>query len=188
MHECQHSRLLWFRFGLPRAAGTQHFSEALEDAMELNAMSLRPLIRKVSVCMGRRIEFQKWTHFQASSSYGNDACKLYLGNPMHRKWSLSQSFQIAPTTCMQLGTVTRKSVLPKKWSPKPILAAKNGPPGPPLVAKNGPISPKLVLAGPNLVTKISPRDHFWKLKVVPWTSLGCYEWSCFPILTAEKAE
>ena len=53
MVECHHSR---FRFGLPRAAGTQHFSEALEDAMELNAMSLRPLIRKVSVCMGRRIE------------------------------------------------------------------------------------------------------------------------------------
>ena len=62
MVECHHSRLLWFRFGLPHAAGTQHFSEALEEAMELSAMSLRPLIRKV----GRWIEFQKWNPFQVS--------------------------------------------------------------------------------------------------------------------------
>ena len=139
MVECHHSRLLWFRFGLPRAAGTQHFSEALEDAMELNAMSLRPLIRKVSVCMGRRIEFQKWTYFQASSFYGNDACKLYLGNPMHRKWSLSQLFQIAPTTCMQLGIVTQKSVLPKSGPPDRFW-----------------------------LPKVVPPDHFWLPKMVPF--------------------
>ena len=149
MVECHHSRLLWFKFGLPRAAGTQHFSEALEDAMELNAMSLRPLIRKVSVRMGRRIEFQKWTYFQASSSYGNDACKLYLGNPMRRKRSLSQSFQIAPTTCMQLGTVTRKSVL-----------SKSGPPDQ--------FQPKMVPFCQNW----SQQDQIWQLKSVQGTTFG----------------
>ena len=69
MVECHHSRLLWFRFGLPRAAGTQHFSEALEEAMELSAMSLRPLIRKVGVhFIGRWIEFQKMEPFPSTVS------------------------------------------------------------------------------------------------------------------------
>ena len=58
-------------------------------------------------------------------------------------------------------------------------------PGPILVAKSGLILPKLA---PNLATKIGPGDHFWQSKVVPRNSLGCYEWSCFPILTAEKAK
>ena len=75
-----------------------------------------------------------------------------------------------------------------KVVPRLILAAKNGPLGPLLAAKNGPILPKLVLAGPNMAIKIDPGDHFWQPKVVPRTSLSCYEWSCFPILTAEKVE
>ena len=74
-----------------------------------------------------------------------------------------------------------------KWPPGPILTAKNGPPGSHLLAKMVPW-PKLVLAGPNLATKIGPQDHIWQPKVVPQTSLGGYEWSYFPILTAQKAE
>ena len=60
----------------------------------------------------------------------------------------------------------------QKWSPGPILVAKNGHPGPLLVAKNGPILPKLVLAGPNLATKIGPGNHFWQPKVVPLDQFG----------------
>ena len=54
----------------------------------------------------------------------------------------------------------------QKWSPRPILAAKNGPPGPLLVAKNGPFLPKLVLGGPNLATKIGLGDQFGLLRMV----------------------
>ena len=85
------------------------------------------------------------------------------------------------------GTYHAKINSTQKWSPRPILVAKNAPPRPLLVAKNGPFFPKLVLVGPNLVTKVSLGDHFSQPKVVPWTRLGCYEWSCFLMLTAEKA-
>ena len=56
----------------------------------------------------------------------------------------------------------------QKWSPGPILAAKNGLPGPLLVVKSGPLLPKLVRAGPNLATKISLGDQFWQPKSVPF--------------------
>ena len=56
----------------------------------------------------------------------------------------------------------------------------------PWVAKTSPFLPKVVLAGPNLATKNQSRGPL--LVVVPQTSLGYYKWSCFPILTAEKAE
>lgn len=49
MVESHHSRLLWFKFGLSPAAGTQHFSEAMEEAMELSASSLRPLVTQVNL-------------------------------------------------------------------------------------------------------------------------------------------
>ena len=58
----------------------------------------------------------------------------------------------------------------------------------PKMVHPGPSYLQLVLAGPNLATKICLGDHIWQLEVVRWTSLGCYKWSCFPILTAEKAE
>ena len=87
---------------------------------------------------------------------------------------------------MDLSHENRPTVLPESGQhTRPILAAKNGPPGPLLVAKSGPILPKLVLAQLNLGTKIGPGRP---LKVVPRTSLCCYEWPCFPILSPEKAE
>ena len=51
------------------------------------------------------------------------------------------------------------------------------------------LPPKVVLSGLNLATKTKPvRGTLLAVESGPWTSLGCYEWSCFPILTAEKVE
>ena len=61
----------------------------------------------------------------------------------------------------------------KNYFPGPLLVAKNYSPGPLLVAKNGSPLQIVVLAGPNLAGL--------------GTSLGCYKWSSFLILTAEKA-
>ena len=76
--------------------------------------------------------------------------------------------------------------LPKMVLSGPLLAAKNGPP--PDHFWYGPLLPKVVLAGPDLATKTGLGGHFWQLKAVLQTSLGCYKWSWFPILTAEKVD
>ena len=46
----------------------------------------------------------------------------------------------------------------------------------------------LAKSGPIRNNQNRPRGPLWQLKVVPQASLGCYEWLCFPLLTAEKGE
>ena len=68
----------------------------------------------------------------------------------------------------------------QQYSPRPILAAKNGPPGPPLVSQKW---SSLANSGPGK-TKFGNQnlfgDHFWQPKVVH--RINCHEWSHFPIL------
>ena len=45
MVECHHSKLLWFKFGLP--LGTQNRSEAMEEALEVSRAQLQAIVHQV---------------------------------------------------------------------------------------------------------------------------------------------
>ena len=81
--------------------------------------------------------------------------------------------------------VMQKSFLPKSGPPDRFWLPKMVPPDHFWLPKNA--WSHLATTGPSR-TKYHSGEPLLAAESGPQTSLGYYEWSCFPILTAEKAE